>query len=346
MKTLPPQELQYGDYKRLIATVDALLWDLIYKPVVDLVRPTMPKPVRADLAPRDMRSATPDELRNAADAEGQAALRKALQDGVVQMVRVPKEGRVLFYVAQKDRRISDGLRSFGARLDKTTDAWSCPLEDVPAWVRIEADNYGRLAREAHDRVKQLLDDLEGRIDSAVREANLAAGADHAITEVARGWKESAKELQVSWNLSDEGKRVLAGEMEKSAKIPIKGWAKEAVARLRDQVDVNAAQGFRATGLAEKIRNEYAVSKGRAELIARQEISNFMANFRMARAKDAGIHRYQWYAVLDARTRPDHKKLHGRVFYYDKPPIVDEASGRRGNPGQDFRCRCVDRPVLA
>lgn len=341
MKTLQAQEVRYGDYKEVLARVDAILWELVYEPVVRLVRPTLPRSLKAQISPRELREATAAELRNAGDD----ALKRALQDGSVQVVADRKTGRVSFFVAKPDRKISDALRAFGATLDRRDGSWSCQQEQVPGWVRAESESYGLRAREAHERVKRLLDDLEGRIGGAVDEANMAKAADHAISEVAKGWAESAKALETKWELGEAGKKALVAGFEESARIPIKNWAREAIQRLREQVDENASRGYRAEGLAERIRSEYGVSKGRAELIAEQETKNFMADYRKARALDAGLHEYVWWAVMDSKTRPDHKKLHKTTQRYDAPPIVDQVSGRRANPGKDFRCRCNDLPKI-
>lgn len=362
MKTIPGQELQHTDYVELLKAVDALLWKIVYEPIVDLVRPTLPRAIRGQVAPRALQEATARELRNAEDD----ALRKALRDGAVQMVADHTGKQALFAVAKPDRRISDALKAFGAALNKQTGLWACKPGQVPAWVRLEAQGYATKARATHEAVKKLVDDLGGKIDALVDSANLAKAADHAITEVAGGWKEGAKKLEASWDLGPAGQAALQEGFERTRGIQIKSpgtkvgmidvldvstkrevkvWAAEALARLRAEVDENAEQGYRAEGLAERIRNEYGVSKNRADLIARQETSNFMANYRAARARDAGLKRYQWYCVRDARTRKDHLALHGKIFRYDQPPVTDQRTAARNNPGQDFRCRCVDRPVI-
>lgn len=366
MRTLPGQELAHTDYAELLKRADALLWEIVYKPVVDLVRPTLPAALRPDLAPRALRSATPEELRNAGDAEGKAALKRGLETGAVQLVADHTGRQALFAVVRPDRHVSDGLKSFGARLNKATDLWACAPAQVPGWAREAARGYAAQARAAHDAVRALTQDLAGRVDRLVDEANLAKGADHAIAEVAAGWKERALGLQVPPDLGPAGQAALvagyertrgllvrspgtkvgmAAVLELSTKKELKVWAHEALARLRAEVDLNAAQGYRAEGLARRVRDEYGVSKGRADLIARQETSNFMANYRQARAYDAGLHEYQWYCVRDSKTRKDHLALHVRVFPYAKPPVTDTRTGARNNPGQDFRCRCNDRPVV-
>jgi SPP1 gp7 family putative phage head morphogenesis protein len=362
MKYLPGQEVKESDYAKLLEAIDKLIWEAVYKPVVDLVRPSLPKSLSAKIAPRELTTSTARELHNAPED----ALKKALREGAVQMVPAPKGDGVVFVVAKPDRRVSDSLRAFGAALDKRTGNWTCARSKVPAWVRLEAQGYADKARAVHEATKKLIDDLSKKLDAIIEKSDLAKAADHAISEVTGAWKESAKSLEVKPDLGPEGQQALAAAFERSRGIQIKSpgtkvgmvdaldqvtkrevkvWAQEALARLRSQVDENAEQGYRAEGLAERIRNEYGVSKSRADLIARQETSNFMAAHTAARAADAGLKRYQWYCVRDANTRKDHLKLHGKIFRFDTPPITDSRTGARNNPGGDFRCRCVARPVL-
>ena len=360
MKLLPAQAITPANYAKLLAEVDALLYRLIFAPIVAVVRPALPKVLKPDLAPANLRDATPRELRNAADAEGVAALRRGLKDGSVQMIP-DHTGRVAqFFVAKPDRRVSDGLKSFGAKLNKSTGFWTCAPGQVPGWVRAESESYAAQMRGTHDLVKRTLDDIEGKLDAAVEDADFSAAADHAIGEVAKGWKAAAKGLEIPQELGAAGQAAFAKALLRTREIEIKSpatnvemvrsldastkkyvkvWAKEALDRLRDQVDENAVQGFRAAGLADRIRTEYGTSKARANLIARTETENFMAAHRAAKAADAGLTRYVWRATNDLRTRPLHREHNGQVYHFDNPPIIDERTGTHGNPGEFPNCRC-------
>ena len=132
---------------------------------------------------------------------------------------------------------------------------------------------------------------------------------------------------------------------KTLKITIKGQAHEQIAKLRQTVADNAEQGYRAETLIEGIRDQYAMSRDHARFVAKQETSMFMSDYRRARFQEVGVRRYRWSCSGDVRVRPDHKKLHGQVFEYANPPIVDSRTGRRANPGYDFGCRCLDIPIL-
>lgn len=46
----------------------------------------------------------------------------------------------------------------------------------------------------------------------------------------------------------------------------------------------------------------------------------------------------------AQTRPEHRRLNGRKFRWDDPPVVNPRTGERGHPGADKHCRCYAEPV--
>ena len=334
MRFLPAQKLQQGDYEVLEQRINDLLWELIYKPIVKQVGALLPKgelPLNRE------------ELLNSA----QSVLTAALKSGAVQMVSDLKSKTARFVMpgGKSSRALSDAFRSFGATLDHRTGAYTCPLSLAPGWASREAAAYALRSKAAHDAVKKTLTDLEQKIEKSIDEYNLAIGADHAVEEITKGWKDSAATLSFVGELSEKGKEELAKGLARNAKIPVKEWAHEAIDRMREQVESNAAEGYRAEGLARRIREEYGCSVSKANLIALQETSNFMAAYRSARAQAAGLRRYKWVCTRDNRVRKAHKEHNGRIFEYSKPPIVDPVTGRRGNPGQDFRCRCSDQPVI-
>lgn len=331
MKTLKKQTLKYGDWSMLEDRINDLLWEIIFRPIVKQIKSLLPK------------NMLPDELKNAKEAP----LRKALRSGAVQMTTDAKTGKAIFSLVggRSSRDLADAFREFGASLNKTLGAYTCPLASVPAWVRAESATYEDKSRKAHNEVKRILREVSSKADRVIDQYNLEKGADHAIASVDAGWKESAKALEIELELNAEGMKVFTKGLAKNAKIPIKEWAHEAIDRLRDRVEENAIRGYRADNLFESIRDEYGQTKSRVQLIARQETSNFMSVYRAARAKEAGCPRFIWSCTPDNKVRKAHKAHNKRAFFYDNPPIIDPVTGKRGLPGQDFNCRCTDLPIL-
>jgi len=126
---------------------------------------------------------------------------------------------------------------------------------------------------------------------------------------------------------------------------INGWSEQAILRLREKVAVNTFQGYRASALVDMIESENEVSHRKAVFLAKQETSLLVSKYRQERYEDIGVTHYKWSTSRDSRTRHDHKILDQKIFRFDDPPIVDQATGRRGNPGTDYGCRCIAIPIL-
>lgn len=103
--------------------------------------------------------------------------------------------------------------------------------------------------------------------------------------------------------------------------------------------------IREEDLRKAILERWSVSKSRAELIARDQIGKINARMTESKHAQVGIRRYTWSTSRDERVRDGHEDLEGTVHEYSNPPVVDEATGRRANPGEDYQCRCVAIPYL-
>jgi len=116
---------------------------------------------------------------------------------------------------------------------------------------------------------------------------------------------------------------------------------ERVAKVLEEAGSNT----RVEDIAKRIREATGATKSQAALIARDQVLGLNADVARARHEAAGITQYVWRTSHDERVREGHRELDGKVFSYDRPPMVDPRSGRTGNPGEDFQCRCVADPLI-
>lgn len=110
------------------------------------------------------------------------------------------------------------------------------------------------------------------------------------------------------------------------------------------VQTSVARGRRWEELRDELLDRFSVSESRAELIAVDQTLRLNADLAQSQAQEVGVTRYVWSTSRDERVRESHRDLEGQEFSYSEPPVVDERTGRRANPGQDFRCRCVALPM--
>lgn len=126
---------------------------------------------------------------------------------------------------------------------------------------------------------------------------------------------------------------------------IKTIPEETLDRMQTIVYDGFTQGRSTARMVKEIQQTYGVGRRRAELIARDQTAKLSGQIQQAQQMDAGITEYIWYSCMDGRVRNRHRELHGKRFRWDDPPVVDEKSGRRCHPGQDYQCRCIARPVF-
>lgn len=269
-----------------------------------------------------------------------------------------RKGRIQYhdgvFSGQFSAAISRSLRAFGARFLKSDKTYRIDPKLVPSWIRAEASAYQIKAREASAEIKRQIDLVHDTLDQAVQ-AN-PINANPVVQNIEDGWKSAAKVLEVNPTLSFLAKEHLAADYTENMKLWIKKFSEKMIKELREEVEQNSTEGYRFDALIDRIRSRYHVSETKAKFLARQETGLFMSKFREQRFKDSGVVRYKWSTSHDERVRPapgtkgkarlnDHRRLDGRIFYYDDPPVVDLATGRRANPHQDYNCRCVDIPIL-
>ena len=120
---------------------------------------------------------------------------------------------------------------------------------------------------------------------------------------------------------------------------------EAAQKVHAMVLGEMPQGTRPGDLEAGIKALGDITKGRAKLIARTEVARATTALTQVRALSVGSVEYIWRSAHDARVRPDHEKLNGRVFRWDSPPIADSHSGVRAHAGAIYNCRCYPEPII-
>lgn len=113
--------------------------------------------------------------------------------------------------------------------------------------------------------------------------------------------------------------------------------------MRREIERAFATGTRSDVLVKQWRREglplnFGTLRGRAEVIARDQVATLNGRLTQARQENAGITEYIWRAVGDGRVRDEHASLSGRRFRWDAP-------GPDGHPGEAVLCRCTAEAVV-
>lgn len=161
------------------------------------------------------------------------------------------------------------------------------------------------------------------------------------------WKTMAKEMSRSLREEITGaptgrvlQELLAEQVDLITSIP-----REAGQRVHELTLKGLEDSTRASEIAKEIMRSGEVAKSRAMLIARTEVSRTATSLTQARAQFVGSDSYIWRTSSDSDVRADHRKLNGKVFRWDDPPVVDDRSGMRAHPGCSPNCRCYAEPII-
>lgn len=180
-----------------------------------------------------------------------------------------------------------------------------------------------------------------------RKLELLANMNRKLT--VKEWKRSIKatlgiDIREDYYLGDFYAKKLEEWVDSNIAL-IKTIPEESLGKMRDVVYEGFTEGKTTTRIVKELQRTYGISRRRAELIARDQTAKLNGQIQKAQQQDAGITEYIWCTVGDNRVRGSHKALNGKKFSWEDPPVVDEKTGRRCHPAEDYQCRCIGRPVF-
>lgn len=207
------------------------------------------------------------------------------------------------------------------------------------------DLYRRLER-AFEKCEKELERKARSFDLYKRISEVAA---LTVKLSIKDWKRMVKEtvgidLLEDYYNGDFFKRALEEWTRENVDL-IKTIPHQQLDKMREIVLEGYRNGTTTTKIVKAIQKEYGTGRSHARLIARDQISKLNSEITHKQQQDAGVQEYIWSDSGDSRVRSGHHRLNGKKFRWDDPPVVDERTGRRCHPGEDFQCRCVAIPVF-
>jgi SPP1 gp7 family putative phage head morphogenesis protein len=315
VKYLSPLVLQDGYYEEIEARINRIFEQAIFAPIFKMLR-EQKIPIH--------NASSPLEPIATAIRRGGAYV----EDGVLK--------------GEFSSRISKALHAIGARYDGRAKGWrfsgAMPSELQMALAHAEAQSA-----LLQSNIVRALD--SANVDKALADHPLSAAYDQTLGMMNTDFEDVVKSVAIPPKLTSQAKEAISKSWANNLDLYIKGWADEAILKLRGKVMDNTMRGQRSANMIKSIVEEYGVSQRKAKFLARQETSLLMSKFQEERYKDVGITKYRWSGSMDKRERHDHKLLEGKIISWDSPPITNRETGARNHAGQDFGCRCVAIPIV-
>lgn len=222
--------------------------------------------------------------------------------------------------------------------------------------------YARQLRQVAQQIGNIVTGMAP--DGVVADVSLLVDSLNRYADLLRPWAESvASRMIADVSRRDAGAwekhgKIIGQELRKEIESAPTGLAmqqrlaeqvhlitslpKDAAERVHKLTLEGITKGTRASEIAKEIMASGNVSKSRATLIARTEVSRTASALTIARAKYIGAVSYVWETSNDGDVRPSHKAMRGKVVDFDDPPTLDNMVG---HAGEFPNCRCFVRPLL-
>ena len=245
-----------------------------------------------------------------------------------------KSGRIQFadgvFKGDFNASLAREFRDLGMKFDKRIKGYRKELINLPISIQVAITQTESAYQTMAANMIKSIDNIN--YEGALRDLKLSGTLSKVIKEVDLDFtKTVSKVIGISVDLTDSQKETIADEFSENLKLFIKDFTDEQVLILRKDVEDAVFAGIRAEELQKTIIDRFGVSESKAKFLAKQEISLLTS-------------KYKW-SISNVRTRPDHRALNGKVFSFDDPPISNQNTGARNNPGEDFGCNCVAIPIV-
>jgi SPP1 gp7 family putative phage head morphogenesis protein len=234
-----------------------------------------------------------------------------------------------------------------------------PVSVAPPAARIETLAYVRFMSEHWpvwmSRATQILSDSHlTRTDSFDVATLVATWRDLFDTRAFRSFLR-----RIGQSIDTKAKRYTARVVRIQPKAPattegsIEAFVERNVRLVKDLGDEHAKdlvdaiikardKGLRHEQLAPVIQQRLDVGASRAKLIARDQTTKLNGQLQAQHQQASGVVEFQWSTSRDGAVRQSHRELEGRIFRFDRPPVVD---GELALPGEPIQCRCTAIPVI-
>lgn len=282
----------------------------------------------------------------------QLALRKALSGK--RKRKAPKAVKPLAVVRAYERTLLDLVRDWQKELLEIVEA-GYPRLLAESRVRPAMDALETLGAPRLDARADLLEEFNRAFERARQRVNWASRAPRAATRMMESVsifnrEQLDRQFRAVTGFGFPDVRTNAGELLEQARREnvrlIEGMARTERARLEELLANASRRGDTLATLAERIRGDFGKTEVQAASIARNQTFAINAELNEMRIREVGIDRYTWSTSLDERVRDDHRALEGQEFAFSDPPVADEKTGERFNPGEGNRnCRCAAIPLF-
>lgn len=246
-----------------------------------------------------------------------------------------------FFGGQLNAGVSRELRELGATL-RSDGTFFLADWRLPIALRSSIAFAATRAQQMHARAASMTDAIRENVKRAVIGIGLGLLFNRIVIDLDRqATAENGRNRAVRVNvpiLSPDAVEDFAAPLS----LRLMAFASVALERLKRDILANAAKGGRPDLLRNIFRAWRSSGMRGVATISEHTAAQIVTAYRRELARKLGIHEYIWQTMQDNRVRHCHRLLNQKIFNWDNPPVIDDKTGLRGQPGEAANCRCVAR----
>lgn len=349
MKTLAPIEHRDSYNRGIEREINAWFAEAIFAPLQIVLR-------EAGIPINKAYQAIPFDEFGRANAVTRAGAWR-INSGTNALEDALRSGRIQYadgvFTGKFSAAITRELRTLGARYNAGAKTFRLAESAIPMDLRgILADSAQKTAAVSN-QIATMLTEMQANIGAVSLGLKFGQTLDAITQDLGKQLVTTTLQLRpedvgITPEVDVGLREKLRKDFTENTELAIKDFAKERIPALRARVEENAFKyGGRQDRLAKIIEAEFGVTKRKAEFLADQETGLLVSKYRAEKYKEVGIKDYIWSTSGDARVRPSHRVLNGKRFSFSRGAQVSPPGqpARYCNPGEDYRCRCVPRPLI-
>ena len=244
-------------------------------------------------------------------------------------------------------KVAQALINLGARYDKWEKSYKIAIEDLPKEIWESIKESIQTAQKKLAQINQFLQYVEINLDLIIDSMMFHDEVITVLDDVGNKIQQNVKRVNIiDFDFTQEQKEEIARNYTSNMKYYIKDWAVKKIPEMRQKVQKAVLEGYREIDVQKMLENEYGIAERKAKFLAQNETSIMLAQIKKVHYSAMGFDSFMWHTILDARERPLHRMLNGKIFRFDDPPVIDERTGQKGLPGETYNCRCDLTPIMS
>ncbi len=202
------------------------------------------------------------------------------------------------------------------------------------------------ARILTNKLTEQFNSIFNRQSKIIAEAMVLGANKASITTLSSSIKKLSSALTLNpKKIPGPMREMMKAVVEENVSL-IKSIGNEYLGNVQKSVMRSITNGGGVDRITEDLQKYEGISFRKAKNIALDQTRKAYNSINKGRMETIGLTHFMWlHSGGGAHPRPLHQSYDGEIFAFDDLPVIEEATGETGIPGQAINCGCTMKPVI-